>query len=176
MPRTLSQAALASIHAQETDEVWLVLLTISGTGMTTIRVVNNTEDVYSRGDTFLAFPFEIQLPGEDADMPPAARLRIDNVDKRIVEAVRSINTPPNVTIEVVLASQPNTVEIAFTNMTMRSVEYDADSVRGDLVFETIFSEPVTYSVTPNRFPGLFALLGATTAALATLAQGASSWT
>lgn len=155
MARTLSPAATAALHAQESGEVWLVLLTITNPGITTIRVVNNTEDVVSRGNTYLAFPFEIDLPGQDADSPSTARLRIDNVDKRIVEAVRSITTPPVVTLEVVLASQLDTVEISFTNMTMRSVEYDADSVRGQLVFESIFTEPLTYTITPNRFPGLF---------------------
>lgn len=155
MPRTLSAAAVASLNAQESGEVWLVLLTISNPGITTIRVVNNTEDIVSRGNTYQAFPFEIELPGQDPDTPASARLRIDNVDKRIVEAVRSITTPPQVTIEVVLASQPDTVEIAYSNLTLRSAEYDVDSVRGELTFESIFSEPVTLTITPNRFPGLF---------------------
>lgn len=155
MPRTLSNTALASLNAAETGEVWLVLLTITNPGITTIRVVNNTEDITSRGNVYQAFPFEIELPGQDPDSPASARLRIDNVDKRIVEAVRSISTPPNITIEVILASQPDTVEIAYADLTLRSVEYDADSVRGELTFESIFSEPVTLSVTPNRFPGLF---------------------
>jgi hypothetical protein len=155
MPRSLSNTALASLQAQQTGEVWLVLLTITNPGAATIRVVNNTEDVVSRGATFQAFPFEIELPGEDPDSPSSARLRIDNVDKRIVEAVRSIVSPPLITIEVVLASQPDTVEIAYSNLTMRSVEYDAESVRGELTFESIYSEPVTLTITPNRFPGLF---------------------
>jgi len=47
------------------------------------------------------------------------------------------------------------VEIGYSNLTLRSVEYDAGSVRGELVFESIFSEPVTLTITPNRFPGLF---------------------
>lgn len=153
--RSLSPAAVSAMHAPESGEVWLVLLTISNPGMTTIRVVSNNEDITSRGNTYLAFPFEIELPGQDPDSPSSARLRIDNVDKRIVEAVRSITTPPNVTIEVVLASQPDTVEIAYSDLTLRSVEYDADSVRGELTFESIFSEPVTLTITPNRFPGLF---------------------
>ena len=131
MPRSLSAAAVSSLNTPQTGEVWLVLLTISNASMTTIRVVNNTEDIVSRGNTYQAFPFEMELPGEDPDSPSSARLRIDNVDKRIVEAVRSISTPPEVTIEVILASQPDTVEISYANLTLRSVEYDVDSVRGE---------------------------------------------
>lgn len=153
--RTLSNAAIAAMNAPQSGEVWLVLLTISNPSIETIRVVNNNEDIVSRGNTYLAFPFEIELPGQDPDSPSSARLRIDNVDKRIVEAVRSISTPPIITIEVVLASQPDTVEIGYTDLTLRAVEYDVNSVRGELTFESIFSEPVTLTMTPNRFPGLF---------------------
>jgi len=75
MPRTLSNAALASMNAQATGEVWLVLLTLSHPTLATpIRLVNNNEDVVSRGSTFLAFPFEVELPGEDPDQPPKAML------------------------------------------------------------------------------------------------------
>jgi len=153
--RTLSNTALAAMNAQQSGEVWLVLLTISNPGIETIRVVNNNEAIVSRGNTYLAFPFEIELPGQDPDSPSSARLRIDNIDKRIVEAVRSISTPPIITIEVVLASQPDTVEIGYTDLTLRAVEYDVNSVRGELTFESIFSEPVTLTITPNRFPGMF---------------------
>lgn len=155
MPRSLSALAVASQNAQETGEVWLVLLTITAEGMQPLRVVNNNQDVVSGGNTFIAFPFEIELPSEEPDSPSGARLRIDNVDKRIVEAIRSISSPPSVTLQVVLASQPNTIELSFEGLTLRGVTYDADSVRGDLVFEAIYTEPITLSIIPTRFPGLF---------------------
>lgn len=153
--RTLSAAGLASIHAQQTSEVWLVLLTISGTGMTTLRVVNNNEDIVSNGQTFVAFPFEITLPSEDSDSPPRAYLRIDNVDKQIAATIRSISTPPSVQIDVIRASAPNSPEITFAGLTLRGVSMDAGAVQGELSFESIFSEPVTLTMTPSRFPGLF---------------------
>lgn len=156
MPRTLSNAALASINAQSTSEVWLVLLTLShATLPTPIRLVNNNEDVVSRGNTFIAFPFEIELPGEDPDQPPKAMLRIDNVDRRIVQTIRSITAPPTITLEVILASAPNTVEVSFTNMTLRNAQYDVSTVSGELTFDSIYTEPVTLTMTPNRFPGMF---------------------
>lgn len=156
MARTLSSRAIASGNAQQTDEVWLVLLTISHPELPEpIRVVNNNENVTSRGNEFIAFPFDIQLPGEDPDLPAKARLRIDNVDRRVVNTIRSITSPPSVTLEVVLASAPNTVEISFEGLVMREVEYDVSAVTGDLVFESIFTEPITYTMTPSRFPGLF---------------------
>lgn len=156
MPRSLSSTAIASANAQQTDEVWLVLLTIAHASLATpIRVVNNNESIVSRGQTYQWFPFEIELPGEDVDSPSRARLRIDNVDRTIVNTIRSISTPPTVTLEVVLASAPDVVEVSFSGLSLREVDYDAMSVTGELVFESIFTEPVTLTMTPARFPGLF---------------------
>jgi hypothetical protein len=154
--RSLTTTATSSIHAQETGEVWLVLLTITHSTLATpIRVVNNNEDITSRGNLYQAFPFEIVMPGQDPDSLPKAMLRFDNVDRTAIATVRSIDSAPTVTIEVILASQPDTVEISFPNLTLRNVKYDASVIEGELLFENLFSEPITYSMTPSRFPGLF---------------------
>lgn len=156
MARTLSSNALASIHAQETGEVWLVLLTIENTGLATpIRVVNNNENITSRGNVYQAFPFEIVLPGEDPDGISKAVLRFDNVDRTAIQAIRGLPSAPTVTIEVILASAPDTVEISFGGMSLRNVRYDATVVEGELHFESLYNEPITFTMTPSRFPGLF---------------------
>lgn len=156
MPRSLSATAVASLNAQETGEVWLVLLTISHPDLPTpIRVVNNNEDITSRGNIYQAFPFEIVLPGEDPDSPPRAAIRIDNVDRSVIALIRSISSAPTVTIEVILASQPNIVEIAYSSLALRNVRYDPSTIEGELFFEPLFNEPITATMTPSRFPGLF---------------------
>jgi hypothetical protein len=156
MSRTLSPAARRSANAAETDEVWLVLLTFTHASLEEpLRFVNNYASVESRGDLFIAFPFEIELPGEDAEGLTDARIRIDNIDRQIVRAVREMAEPPDVTIEIVLASQPDTVEAAFDGLVMRDVGYDAVMVTGVLRFEQIMQEPVTLQMTPSRLPGLF---------------------
>lgn len=154
MPRYLSSPAVASVHALQTQEVWLVLLTLV-VGTTTIRVVNNNANIVSRGNTFQAFPFEIVLPGEDPDTVPKATLRIDATDKSVVAAIRSVSTPPTCTLEVIMASSPDTVEASYPNLVLRNVQYDASFVSGELYFESLYSEPITVSMTPSRFPGMF---------------------
>lgn len=156
MPRTLSNTALGSINAQETAEVWLVLVTIEAANLATpIRVVNNNEDVTSRGNLYQAFPFDIILPGQDPDGVPRAVLRFDNVDRTAIAAIRGVTSAPTVTLEVILASAPNTVEISFGGMQLRNVSYDATSVEGELHVEPLLNEPITLNMTPSRFPGLF---------------------
>lgn len=154
--RTLSPAANASIMAEETDEVWLVLLQIDHDDLAApIRVANNTENVVSGGETYVGLPFELALPAESDNGPGEAVIRVDNVDRQIVEAVRTITSPPRVTIRVVLASQPDVIEALIENMVMKDVTYDVATVQGRLRFEDIVTEPVAETITPERFPGLF---------------------
>jgi hypothetical protein len=157
--RTLSAAALQSAMAENTDEVWLVLLTIKHPNILDnsgeLYFVNNVENIVAGTKTYIAFPFQIDLPGEDQDQPTAGRLRIDNVDRQIVATLRDLGTPPTVDFEVVLASSPTVAEVGFYDMTLRNVTYDSLYVEGTLTFESIYVEPITLEMTPSRFPGLF---------------------
>lgn len=156
MRTNISQRALGASFAQETGEVFLILLQIDHASLSQpIRVVNNNENLTSAGALYVAFPFEIELPGEDGDRPANARLRIDNVDRTIVNTLRAINSPPTVTVRVVLAATPDTIELEMAGLTLRNATYDAATVTGDLAFEQIMVEPVATMMTPAKFPGLF---------------------
>lgn len=156
MSRALSSAAIASLNAQETGEVWLVLITLSHADLgTPIRVVNNNEDIISRGQTYKAFPFEFVLPNTDGDSPSKATLRIDNIDRQIVTTLRTLSSGPSITMEVIMASAPNTVEISLAGMKLANATYDINIVDGEIIAEPLFNEPITAQMTPSRFPGMF---------------------
>lgn len=154
--RTLSPQAVLSTTAAETDEVWLALVTIDHPSLPApIRLANNIEDVTSRGETFIACAFNLLLPGEDPESQVVARLQIGNVDRQIVIALRGLTSPPVFTIEVILASSPDYVELSLPDLVLRSASYDAEKVTGELVFESIYVEPIAVTMTPARFPGMF---------------------
>ena len=156
MSRDLSSTALRSAYAQETGEVWLVLCTITHPSLSEpLRFVNDMQSLTSRGNVYIAFPFEIELPTEDEESAGEARLVLDNVDRAIVRAIREMVGPPEGTLEVVLASSPDTVEAEFPGMILRDTQYDALKVEGVLRFEDITAEPISLEMTPQRFPGLF---------------------
>ena len=107
-----ASAFIRSAFAQETDEIWLILLTVSHPDLTDdIRVVHNPVAITSRGLNFIGFAFELSLPIDAPDRAPVAELRIDNVSQEIAQAVRSISSAPTVTIEVIRAADPDTVEL-----------------------------------------------------------------
>lgn len=157
MSRTLSSAARHGVFAQETGEVYLVILEIDHTDLSVpIRVVNNTEDVVSNGDTYLAFPFNVALPPDTDQGVVSVTLTIDNVDRQIVDALRDVTSPPIVSISVLLASSPNTIEAGPYNMTVGDADYDALSVNFQLTFEDILNEPFpALRFNPPQYPGLF---------------------
>lgn len=157
MSRTLTIAARRALAAPETDEAFLILLTISAEGLgAPIRVVNDGQGITSRGELFVAYPFELDLPGDDADSVPSVKLRIDNVHREIVASLRALERPPRVAIEVVRAAAPDVVEAGPFHMTLRMAEYDAPSVEGELVFEDVLNAryPADAFV-PSDYPGLF---------------------
>jgi len=152
----VTTALKTAAFSQDTDEGVLVLLTIDHDDISPpIRVVNNTEHVASRGNTFIAFPFSLVLPSSDERSPPVARLTIDNVSREIAQSIRLISTAPDVLIEVVRMKDTEVVELSFPGFRLRNVKWDASTVSGDLVVEDIAQEPYpAFTFSPADFPGL----------------------
>lgn len=152
---TVSDALKTEAWSPESD-LPLVLLTIDHDEIDPpVRVVNNKVDITSHGETFIGFPFEIELPDAPEDAPPRARLRIANVSREIGQAMRLISTPATVTIQVVRQDDPDTVELEFLDYRLTNVRYDALTVEGDLTREDLASEPYPFlTFSPAEFPGL----------------------
>lgn len=156
--RNLSAVLQRAAYAQDTKEVVLLLLAIDHPNLVSpIRVVNNLEPITSQGYTWAAFPFEVSLPSESDDQIPSMPLKIDNVDRQIVTAIRNLQGAPDITLDVVVASQPDIVEATFVGFKLKSVSYDNLVVEGEMRLEEILSEPFPqHRMTPSLFPGLYA--------------------
>lgn len=157
MSRNVSAELKQAVYAQETEQEFVVLITLSHPDLATpIRVNSSGKDVVSNGETFLAYPFEVVLPDDVDDRPPRAKLRIDNISREIVLAVRSISSAPFVTIQIVMATAPNTIEAEFPDFRLSNITYDQLTVEGDLTLEEFIGEPYPARVfSPADFPGLF---------------------
>ena len=152
-----SSRALSSALAHETGEVWLLLVEIDHPALSQpVRIVNNPTNIVSQGNTFIALPFSIHLPSDD-DHVPEIMMKIDNVDRSISTTVQSIpaGTPPTCKVLVVLASQPDTVELEF-DATLKSVDVDAHEVSATFGPEDILNEPYPGDTfVPSMYPSLF---------------------
>jgi hypothetical protein len=154
--RTLSLNALLAMHAQETGEVFLVLLTLSHPSLpAAVRATSDAVATTSRGYAFAQFPFLISFPQDNAEELPRAELTIDNVDGSIIQALRSLPSAPNLLIEIVLASNPDLVEASWS-MTLREARYDDLSITGTFGAEQFLNAPLPGDlVTPATVPGVF---------------------
>lgn len=155
--RDLSTSARIAINSQETEEVFLLLLTVDHSTLENpLYFVQNNENIVSRGNTHIAYPFEINLPDSIGDSLPQVTLSIDNVSREIVDAVRNMDDAPSISLEVVLASSPDTVEVGPFPLTVKTVDYDAMKVEFLLTFEeSLLDGFPAQRFTPDLYPGLF---------------------
>jgi hypothetical protein len=116
----------------------------------------NGTDITSRGLTFIAYPFDLVVPDDTSDRPPQASITIDNIDRRITEYLETTSTPPSITIEIIRASEPDVIEVAWAGLTLKEVKYNKFTVSGTLTYEDITRESYPQGTfTPAYFPGLF---------------------
>jgi len=165
MSRNVSGTFKSTVFGSQTDEAYIVLITVDHTDMvspiraTSDGVITVSKALY-KGDSldknFYPYPFSLTLP-DDTERPFShGRLVIENVSQVIIEAVRSISTALLITMQIVLASDPDTVEVEFPEFELVDVSYDAQTISGSLSIESFVEEPFPGdSFIPSYFPGLF---------------------
>jgi len=157
MSRSTSNTFKEAVNAAETSEAFLILLTIDHSSLgSPFRFTSDGVDTVSRGDTYIQYPFDIQLPPNDTDVLPSITLTIDNVHRTLVETIRTISSPPSITVEVVLGSDPDTVEMSLPDFILTDVSYDRLTIQGTLNVE--FLETTAYpadNYNTVNFRGLF---------------------
>lgn len=153
----LSSAMLQGMMASRTGACPLVLITIDHADLPTpLYVTSDRVPTDSRGHTFVPCPFHVTLPDDVSDAPPQATLSIDNVERDVVAVLRQLTTPPTVTLEVVLASTPDTVERGPYQLTLRRAGWNTLILSGELGYEALLDEAASSErFTPNLYPGLF---------------------
>jgi hypothetical protein len=153
---SFSNALLAQLFAQESNDPFLMLLTISHSSFTTIRLVNNTENIVSNGETFEAFPFKITLPPDDGESTREVAISFDNVSLELIDEIRTVTTPIDVKLDMILASNPDNIELSIEDLKMRSVSYNKYRVEAKLYMDSFLNVELTAEkYTPFNFPGLF---------------------
>ncbi len=146
-----------SAYNPETDERWLVLATITHEDLTDpIRVVNDREHCHSNGRLYRACPFQIALPSDTEDGPPRARVKIDNVNQELTKVLRTITTAASISLQVVAASDPDTVEVEYEGLALRDVSVKVGQITGTIGLDDPRLEAFpSHSFSPSYFPGMF---------------------
>lgn len=168
---SLSANAIRQMLSPDASDSLAILLTFTGTGITTpIRITDSftqritgltTNDevihgIVSRANNYIYIPFQLTLPDEQIASAPRCQLTVTDVTRYLIPILRTISSPPSVLIELVMTSTPNTVEIAFSGFQMGAITYNKDAITAELVVQSLAMEPFpAHTFTPRYFPGLF---------------------
>lgn len=153
----LSPEAAGAVLAQETDQVFLHLVTIETSSGAALRFVDNNQDIVSRGVTFTAASFTIILPEQTDNAPRPCRLAIDNTDLAIFKTIKqAAGQTVTVTIRVIMAGTPDVDERGPLKYKLRNVRATRETIEGE-VYDFYLSDRAfsrdTYA--PDDFEGMF---------------------
>lgn len=166
--RTIPAGVRREIDRQESAEPLLAFLTITHPTIDdAIRVVADGVAFVLGGKTFDAFNFTVTVL-TDTDQAPVAKLTIGNTDLRIGRALRRMDGPARMKLEVIAASEfdltvdPRT-EIATAARTYIGDQLNLVGVEADVLFITGRLQARDFSreswpgfmATQEAFPGLF---------------------
>lgn len=134
--RAISATTLEELFANETSEVFIALVTIDHPSLgSPIRVCNNNVALATTTPPATYAPVEFDfVPAPETDsQTPKARVQIDNIDRAMTEAVRTMDQRrATFTAVLVKASDPDTVEAGPWTYHVHDVEADERSLTATL--------------------------------------------
>jgi len=157
MPNALSPELLAQLFSQESNDPFLMLLTLNHPDWpSTYYFVNNGAQIISRGLTFLPFPMTIVLPTDDGESSRSVKIEFDNVSLDLIDILRSVTSPMTVKLEMILASLPDIVQMELTELQIQNVNYNSKKVSAILIIDSFLNTELSSErYTPSAYPGLF---------------------
>lgn len=155
MSNELTSELQAQIFAQESNDPFLTLVTLTSVAFTA-QLVNNSKDIVSRGITYTAFPMKITLPVDDGQTARQFAIDFDNASLLLITGLRSVTGNIGVKIEMILASMPDVVQFSFADLTVASISYSATKITATIMMDNFLSVEMTSErYGPSGFPGLF---------------------
>ena len=169
MVRQITPEIREDLQTQLSPHALLGFLTITHNNLSEpVRVVSDPLDFVVGGLHFFGCPFEFQLL-PDGDQAPTTQIRVQNVDRRIGEAIRTVTDRAQVMLEARstadfdLSAVPRTelpggssVIYGFRYFDLMDVTVNPLEVTGTLMIRDYTQEPWPGKrATQTRTPGLF---------------------
>lgn len=135
-----SQAAIQAMLSKRTSVVFLECITVTHPDLSEpLLFVNDNQDLVRTAGTFKKHNFEVQGINQQEDQLPTMRIRICNVDQRVITAVRPLaGTRDDITFtyEVVLDSTPNVIEYGPIDFRVEDVAVTLTTLEFNLAFHS----------------------------------------
>lgn len=161
----VSQSLRTALLEEESGNEICCLVTIEHQNLTQpIRVTATPlevlgEEIYgleSRGETFIFLPFDFKLPDQGDGLAPRVELQIENVSQEITAAFKQMMSPAVCKVELVLSSDPDTVEMMWDDLILRGGAGDILYITADVTADDVTRERYPAdSYSPSLYPGIF---------------------
>lgn len=156
----MTVSAATAARLQRTDDTGgvLTLLKIEHPSLSgPLRVVSDTRNLDSNGETFIGIPFQVKLPTDADKETPRAQLRMDNVGREMTAELEKL--PPGAalqaTLMVVHRATPDVVDYQFT-ASLVGVHIDSGLLTASISTGDLMRRPaVAIRFDPVTAPGLF---------------------
>lgn len=122
-----------------------------------LRIVNDTQDLVSGGNTFVALAFRSSLPDDIERQLPRAKLAVDNVGREMVQWLDASKGGRGSQVRVmqVMRDTPDVIEFDMT-MDMLNVRQTPLEITAELGFQNTLSvAAMPFVYRPDNTPGLF---------------------
>lgn len=157
MPKTLSDHYREQAGASAGDAP-VTLLEISHPQLAQpIRVVDDTVDLVSNGDTFVACGFRVAFPDEVASQVPRCAIAIDNIGRELTQWLEGSNGGRGAQVRLmeVMRDTPDVIERDYT-LDLVGVKQSVTEVTGSLGYEDTLNLPgLAETYRPENTPALF---------------------
>jgi len=156
---TLTTTGKAAVFAQETDSIFVELLTVitPDSPASVTRLANYNENVVYNGNTYTRFPMSLRLPTDENGQITEAQIVLDNVDRDLLDEIRNFSSSLTFQFDVVdITQSPITLERTYPGFSLTNVSWDQFTIQGRLVMEQLTVEPFPKgTLNPGNNPGLF---------------------
>lgn len=122
-----------------------------------VRVVNDTDDLASNGENFVACAFGTQWPDDQAGAMPRVPIAIDNLGGEMSDWLDASAGGRGATVRMmqVMRDTPDVIEQEFTLELLNSRQ-SPELIQGELGYENVLDQPALQATyTPETAPGLF---------------------
>jgi hypothetical protein len=165
--RSISLNGRRALNAEQTGEIPVFLFTVTHEALAEPRRLSSDPTArlseeplrygtVSRAEEYDFVPIGLVQPEDSDETPPAFRITIDNIMRELTPLLRSVATPPLVTVEMVRASEPDVVEVLWPEFDLVDSELSAEAVVLTLTVDALVTEPYpSGTFTPGGFAGLF---------------------
>ena len=160
--KMVTEAFKRNVHSLSSTVPILLLIEIEhpdfpGSPAEVARFVQNTENIISNGNEYIACAVDVKIPNQPGDDLPVASINISNVSNIILPYLEVSQGGVNaeVTFKSILASSPDIVQWSVT-MCLKDVSLSRDVMSVNLDFGSYWDlvfNPFRFS--PSTSPGIF---------------------